>query len=143
MSDQIKLERIASELIQTFDITAPPIPVESMLQNPKENMWKSVDISQLSGTFLSIRDFYSPRMSVARMLARHIADSEWGKERDLFQLLYTDENNIKVFARMLVMPMEMVAELNSASRNPTTMSLYFEVPEDDARLRLQELLNFL
>lgn len=143
MSDQVKLERIASELIQVFEIAAPPIPVESMLQNPKENMWKSVDINQLSGTFLSIRDFYSPRMSVARMLARHVADSDWGKKRDLFQLLYTDENNVKVFARMLVMPMEMVAELNSASRNPTTMSLYFEVPEDDARLRLQELLNFL
>mgnify|MGYP001486551934 CR=1 FL=1 len=143
MSGHAKLESIASELIQAFEITAPPIPIESMLQNPKESMWKSVDVSQLSGTFLSIRDFYSPRMSVARMLARHVADCEWGRNRELYQLLQVDENNIKRFARMLVMPLEMVAELNSASRNPTTMSLYFEVPEDDARLRLQELLEFL
>jgi hypothetical protein len=40
---------------------------------------------------------------------------------------------------MLVMPRAMIESLNKASRNPTTMSMQFEVPEEDARLRLQEL----
>jgi hypothetical protein len=38
------------------------------------------------------------------------------------------------------MPEEMVTGLTSSARNPKTMSIHFEVPEDDARQRLLELL---
>jgi hypothetical protein len=33
----------------------------------------------------------------------------------------------------------MVKSLSVGARTPITMSMHFEVPEDDARLRLQEL----
>lgn len=142
MSDISKLESIATEVIETFDIKAPPIPIESMLQHPKPDMWQEVDIAKLSGGFLSVKDIYSPRMSLARLLARHIANSEWGKTHELREIV-KDEDQIYAFARMLIMPMGMVKALSSGARAPTTMSFHFEVPEEDARLRLVELADYL
>jgi hypothetical protein len=136
MDTNEQLETIASELIKAFDINMPPVPVESMLKSPKEGMWVEVDINQLSGTFLSFRDQFSPRMSLARMLARHIVSSPWGKERGLMQLI-KDQETLHLFARMLLMPREMIEELSSGSRSPAAMSMRFEVPEEEARLRLR------
>ena len=136
-----QLEKIASELIKTFDINGAPVPIEIMLQRPKADMWDEVDITELSVGFLKTGGHYSPRMSLARLLARHIAQSEWGNHRGIRELLKndTDEEMLKAFARMLIMPAWMVAALSNSGRTPLTMSLHFEVPEDDARLRLSEL----
>jgi hypothetical protein len=136
------LEVVASEVIETFDIKAPPVPIESMLQHPKPGMWEEVEIARLSIGFLSIKDAYSPRMSLTRLLARHIVHSEWGKARKTQDVIQNDED-IHTFARMLIMPMAMVRALSGSARNPTTMSFHFEVPEDDARLRLMELSSYL
>lgn len=139
MDDMKRLEQIAQELIDAFEIYTPPIPIESMLQHPKESMWEEVNVNQLSGTFLSLKDKYSPRMSMARLLVRHVAGSPWGKTRGLMEILRKDEEFIRAFARMIVMPVEMMNDLSRGARNPVAMSMYFEVPEDDARQRLQEL----
>jgi hypothetical protein len=133
-----QLEAAAAELVATFEVQSPPIPIESMLQHPKGDMWEEVDISQLSGTFLSIKDHYSPRMSLARLLARHVITSSWATARSIPNIL-NDEALVRAFARMLIMPAEMVKALSSGARNPTAMSMHFEVPEEDARLRIQEL----
>lgn len=137
--EQQQLEAIAREICEQFEVYAPPVPIEIMLQKPVAGMWEEVDVSQLSGSFLSIKDRYSPRMSLARLLVRHIATSDWGQERGLDKIL-GDAEELNLFARMLIMPEDMVAGLSSSSRNPKTMGLHFEVPEDDARHRLLELL---
>jgi hypothetical protein len=142
VSDPKQLEVIATELIESFDIKAPPIPIESMLQHPKPDMWEEVDIAKLSGGFLNIKEIYSPRMSLARLLARHIANSDWGKARGIPEMLKA-EDQMHAFARMLIMPRDMVKALSSGARMPTTMSFHFEVPEEDARLRLVELADYL
>lgn len=140
MSDDLKhLETIAHELLKSFDIQAPPVPIESMLQNPKAGMWDEVDVNQLSGTFLSIKDQYAPRMSLARLLARHVASSEWGKQRGLLDIFKRNEEMIRAFARMIIMPASMINEMTFSNRNPMSISQEFEVPEDDARQRLLEL----
>lgn len=139
MPDLKWLEEIASELIRTFEIHSPPIPIESMLQHPQPDMWEEVDISKLSGGFLNIKEYYSPRMSLARLLARHVIISDWGKQRNLPKIMH-DEDLIYAFARMLIMPADMVKGLSAGARTPTTMSIHFEVPEEDARMRLQELI---
>lgn len=143
MDDLKRLDAIASELIQAFDIQAPPIPIEHMLRHPRHGMWAEVDVTRLSGTFMITRDIYSPRMSLARMLARHVASSKWGKERGLPDLLRQDEQYMVNFGRMLIMPAEMVLSLSSGARQPVAMSMTFEVPEDDARIRLQDLADRL
>jgi hypothetical protein len=133
------LEAIAQEICDIFEVFAPPVPVEMMLQKPRDNMWAELDPSQLSGGFLNIKERYAPRMSLSRLLVRHIATSEWGKARHLHTLLGNTET-LNQFARMLLMPQDMVVGLTSSARNPKTISVHFEVPEDEARQRLLELL---
>ena len=140
MSDLEKLEAIAAELIAEFDVDSAPVPIELILQNPKDGMWEKVDITQLSGSFLSLKDRYSPRMSIARLLARHLSACPWGKERGLFDIL-REGDNLNRFARMLIMPKPLVEQVNTAARTPMTMNLQFEVPEDDIRLRLDEIFG--
>jgi hypothetical protein len=141
VTDMTLLESIASELIKTFEIGNPPIPIEIMLQRPKPDMWEEVDITELSVGFLKTGGHFSPRMSLARLLARHIVQSDWGQGRGLQDIMKQDKNEelLRAFARMLIMPGEMVKALSSGARTPITMSMHFEVPEDDARLRLKEL----
>ncbi len=133
-----KLEGIVKELIDLYSITAPPIPIERMLQHPHPEMWDEVDVSQLSSTFLNTKVPYSPRMSLARFLAREIAGSSWGRKRGL-EGIGGDDPVIHRFARVIAMPGEMVMEINPESRTPQLISLHFEVPEDDAKLRLDDL----
>jgi hypothetical protein len=133
-----KLESVVQELLQLYTVSAPPIPIERMLQHPHPDMWEDVDLSEFSSTFLTISTPFAPRMSLARFLARHIAKSPWGKKRGLAGI-EEDEQIIHIFARVLVMPGELVMEINEASRTPQIISLHFEVPEDDALLRLKDL----
>ncbi|MFW5691121.1 MAG: hypothetical protein ACOCXZ_01360 [Chloroflexota bacterium] len=137
-----RLEAAASALVAAFEIHAPPIPVETMLREPRPGMWETVDINKLSGTFMSLKDIYSPRMSLARMLVRHVVNSPWGSDHDLLALLRQDEHYVRAFARMLVMPREMIDSLTPNQRNPGTIAVEFEVPEDDARQRLAELSDY-
>ena len=132
------LENITEEICEAFEVYAPPVPIELMLQKPPDGMWEEIDVTQLSGSFLSISERYSPRMSLSRLLARQIAASDWGKERNIDQILGNQEA-LNAFARMLLMPRDMVEGLTSNMRNPQTMSMHFEVPESDARERLFEL----
>lgn len=136
--DNEYLENLAQELCDIFEVYAPPVPIELMLQKPKANMWEEVDVTQLSGSFMNIKERFSPRMSVARLLARHIIVSEWGQQHKINYLL-DDKDHLNSFARMLLMPREMVLGLTSSMRNPKTMSTHFEVPESNAQERLLEL----
>lgn len=133
-----KLEAVGRELIHMYSVSAPPIPIERMLQHPHPDMWDEVDMDNISSTFLNISTPYSPRMSLARFLARQIAKSPWGRQRGLAGL-DDDEEAIHSLARVIIMPADLVLELSESSRTPQLISLHFEVPEDDARLRLSEL----
>lgn len=136
----VKLDAIASDLLKAFDVKAPPIPVESMLQKPVDGMWEQINIAQLTGSFLSIKDLYSPRMSMARLLARHVVNCEWGRARNLPDMVQS-EDDMRIFARMLIMPREMIERLSTGSRNPVAMAMHFEVPEEDAQKRLLQLAS--
>lgn len=138
MVDQPQLEKITDDLIRLYDIQSPPVPIESMLQRPLDDMWEELDINMLSGGFINIADPYAPRMSLARLLARQVAGSDWGKERGL-NVMSRDEDKVRAFARMLIMPASLVTVLSASARTPEWLSLHFEVPVDDALLRLQEL----
>ena len=135
------LEALAAEVIATFEIKTPPVPIEHMLQHPRTGMWEEVDIRQLSSGFLSLEDRYSPRMSLARLLARQIAFSSWGKKRGILPLLDAPDA-VAAFARMLIMPASMVEALSDNARTATNMRQHFEVPEKDARSRLDDLATY-
>ncbi len=140
MVDLKHLEGLTRDLIAEYELTAPPIPVEMILQNPRADMWDDLDITQISGSFIQVGDNYSPRMSMARVLARHITLSTWGERRGVNETL--DDPSLQAFARMLVMPATMILELNASARTPELISAHFEVPVEDARLRLNDLKTY-
>jgi 16S rRNA (guanine(966)-N(2))-methyltransferase RsmD len=133
-----QMERMVCRLIDLFAITAPPIPIERMLQNPTGGLWGEIDPSTLSLGFFNISVPFSPRMSLARFLARTIAASEWGRTNGIANI-DPDEPLFQAFARMLVMPAPMIRELKEEARTPALMSVHFEVPEEDAARRLDDL----
>jgi len=132
------IETAITDLMTAFDVTEPPIPIEIMLQRPKAGMWKEVNLSELSTAFINVKQRYSPRMSVARLLARLACRSEWGDRHNLGMVGSTDEG-LRALARAVLMPRSMLDQLAPASRTPITVSMRFEVPEDDARQRLIDL----
>ena len=132
------IEAGVKDLMSVFDVSGPPVPVEIMLQRPKAGMWKEINLSELSTAFINIKQRYSPRMSVARLLARNVCRSEWGTSRHLDTIGGTDDG-LRALARAILMPRSMIEALAPTGRTPIAMSMRFEVPEDDARTRLQEL----
>lgn len=136
------LEIIVCELLEIFDVKAPPIPIESMLQHPRPDMWYEVDPRNISLGFLNARGQYAPRMSLARLLARELTLSEWGSLRRVPEMVQQD-TQIQALARMLIMPAPMVQALSDGARTPAALSQHFEVPEEDAHLRLLELAPYL
>jgi hypothetical protein len=138
MIDTQQLEIITNDLINVYGIQDPPVPIESMLQRPLDDMWEELDISKLSSSFINVNDYYSPRMSLARLLARHVVESSWGQERGLEEIAENEEK-MRAFARMLMMPSVLVKALSASARNPEWISVHFEVPVDDAEMRLHEL----
>ena len=143
MSPLGDLERIARDLIEAFDIQSPPIPVETMLQEPRTGMFESVDLNDASIGFFVTGDSsdYSPMMYMARLLARQLARSPWGIERRLEPLIQ-ERNHLLAFARMIVMPLHMIEQLSEKSPSPEQLSSHFEVPLSEATARLNDLLVY-
>jgi hypothetical protein len=138
-SDTLSLFEVAvGDLMVAFDVKRPPVPVELILQRPRPGMWNEVNLSELSTTFITIKERYSPRMSVARLLARHLCRCVWGASHYLAPFA-DSEDDIHVLARAIVMPASLLAQVSLSSRAPLIISDRFEVPEEDARLRLVEL----
>lgn len=131
-------ERAVNDLMAAFDISRPPVPIELMLQRPRPGMWKEVNLSELSLSFINVSQRYSPRMSVARLLARHICRCEWGLARGLDAYAENDEAT-RSLARAIIMPRQMLDEGGAASRLVPVLSDKFEMPEDDVERRLREL----
>ena len=142
MTEIPRLEILAQEVITIFEVKSPPVPIERMLQHPPPDMWEEVDIAKLSLGFLSVKERYSPRMSLTRLLARHIINSAWGTQQDIGTLISSDED-VYAFARMLIMPLDMIRALSANARASAILSSHFEVPEDDASQRLFEIATYL
>jgi hypothetical protein len=112
------------------------VPVELMLQRPRDDMWKEIDLSEMSASFLNLFDRYAPRMSAVRFLARTVARSEWGAAQGLEPLL-TNPDALRRLARAIIMPKAFMSGDQLADK--TALSLRFEVPEEDAEARLIDL----
>lgn len=139
MDNLKQLEAIAEMLMEIFEVVLPPVPIELMLRYPRDGMWSEVDPAQLSFGFMSVKARYAPRMSTTRLLARHIMQSLWGEQHNLSALVDSSDS-FDAFVRMLIMPSSMLDGLSVSEMNPSTISLRFEVPEEDALLRLQDLI---
>ncbi len=131
-------ERVVTDLLSAFEVERPPVPLELMLQRPRPTMWQEVKLDELSLSFISLEHPFSPRMSIARLLVRHLCRCAWGAERGLAPYAEDDEA-VRALARAIVMPRAMLEALPAAQRTPQNLSARFEAPERDVALRLSEL----
>jgi len=135
------LETVVEELITEYHILEAPIRVEQILQYPLDGMGASLQVSKMSTGFIQINKPFAPRMALARWLARQLIKSDWGIARQLDQVL-TGEIRIKVFARILLMPRQMIMALQKESRTVVTLVNYFQVPPEEAKQRLEEIARY-
>ena len=124
------IENAVHAMLEAFDVDAPPVPVDTMLQDPHEGLWEEVNVAEMSATFLSLHDRYSPRMSVVRLLARHVIRSAWGVEHGL-EVVRTDVEYLHRFARAIVIPRQLFEEAGIDPSDIGEISDCFEVPESD------------
>ena len=137
MLDEV-IDPVVNEILSIFDVDRAPVPVELMLQRPREGTWPQVDIAEMSVSFLNLHDRYAPRMSAVRLLARNIARCEWGQERGL-KVLFEDFEYINVFARALIMPRQLLDGVDEDDFDRMTLGGRFEMPEEDTVSRLTDL----
>lgn len=136
MTDYAQLEHAADQFITDYGITAPPIPVDDLLNKPLPGMWEKVDLSQLTLSFSVRGDRYAPRVSIAKLLVRQLINSPWGVQYQLPTLIGQDNDKILTFTRMLLMPRVLLNTLPQARLHPVEVASDFLVPEDDAEARL-------
>jgi len=134
----IIFDSAVKELLAIYDVTTAPVPVETILQHPRAGMWDHINFSEMPIAAGNIKTRFNPRMSLARMLARMIVSSDWGTPREL-NSFGRDEELIQAFARALIMPRDWLTAMPTTLQTPLQVSLRYEVPEEDARLRLAEL----
>jgi hypothetical protein len=132
------IERGVDAILQVYQLEAPPVPVEIMLQRPHNDLWEAADPSELSQATSAQFSRYGLRMSVARLLSRTIANSQWGQDQGL-AVLSDEREPIRAFARALLMPRVMIEQIAPGVRTPTLIAMRFQVPEEDAKLRLLDL----
>ena len=61
MLDEV-IDPVVNEILSIFDVDRAPVPVELMLQRPREGTWPQVDIAEMSVSFLNLHDRYAPRL---------------------------------------------------------------------------------
>ncbi len=136
MTDYALLEQAADAFIADFAITAPPIPVDELLNRPLPGMWEKVDLSQLTLSFSVRGDRYAPRVSIAKLLVRQLIASPWGARYQLPELIGQDSALMLAFTRMILVPRVLLQKMPHARWHPVEIASDFFVPEDDAEGRL-------
>lgn len=136
MTDYAALESAADALIAAFDVTSPPVPIDTMMITPRPGMWPKIDLSQLTLSFTSRGDRFAPRISIARLVVRQLVYTDWGKVHRLPELVGDDPTRIAEFGRMVLMPLSLIEKLPAKEQTPIGVAMTFMVPEDDAEARL-------
>ena len=132
------LTYLANALLQYYNATNPPTPIEQMVEKPPAGIGK-LDLDKISNVTEHGMYNYAPRLAMARLLCREITHSETIKERfgvDISAATYAD---IKFFARCLLMPSRWVYELSRQRLSIEQISTQLQVPSYALVTRLVEL----
>jgi hypothetical protein len=132
------IEQAVQELMRVYDVQEPPVMIELMLRRPVANMWDELNFAELSSSFIDMSDRFAPRMALARLFARHLFRSAWGKKYGFDQYI-TDDRLVRYFARAVTLPAPMVAKIILHKNSGPVISARFEIPEADVLLRLADL----
>jgi hypothetical protein len=133
-----RINRLVNALLERYQVTALPVPVEHMLNHPLDDLWEAQpeQISFILGHGIYR---YAPRLAEARLLYRMLAESADTRERGLDAPWPASRRVIQYFARCLLMPEDWIRILSPADRTPDAISEMFQVTSYDAIIRLAEL----
>jgi hypothetical protein len=133
-----RINRLVNALLERYQVSAPPVPIEDMLNHPLDGLWEaqSDQISFILGHGLYR---YAPRLAEARLLYRVMSESPTAHEGGLDTPWPVSRRVIKYFARCLLMPEDWIRALPQPDRTPDAVSEIFQVTSYDAIIRLAEL----
>ena len=133
-----RINRLVNALLERYDITEPPVPIDRMLKQPLNDLWEAHP-SQISFILGHGIYRYAPRLAEARLLYRMLSDSTIAREAGLDTPWPVSRRVIKYFARCLLMPEDWIRALPPSDRTPDAVSETFQVTSYDAIIRLAEL----
>lgn len=132
------LTYLANALLQYYNVTRPPTPIEQIVAKPPPGLGK-LDLDKVSNVTEHGMYNYAPRLAMARLLCREITRNETVKKRfgvDVSNATYAD---VKFFARCLLMPSRWVYELSRKGLSIEQISAHLQVPPYALVTRLVEL----
>jgi hypothetical protein len=133
-----RINRLATTLLERYQVTTPPVPIEHMLRQPLDDLWDAHP-SQISFILGHGLYRYAPRLAEARLLYRMLSDSAAAREFGLDAPWPVPRRAIKYFARCLLMPEGWIRALPEPDRTPDVASEIFQVTSYDVIIRLAEL----
>jgi hypothetical protein len=133
-----RINRLATTLLERYQVTTPPVPIEHMLRQPLNDLWEAHP-SQISFILGHGIYHYAPRLAEARLLYRMLSDSAEAREAGLDAPWPVPRRAIKYFARCLLMPEDWIRALPPSDRTPDVASEIFQVTSYDVIIRLAEL----
>jgi hypothetical protein len=133
-----RINRLATTLLERYQVTTPPVPIEHMLRQPLGDLWEAHP-SQISFILGHGLYRYAPRLAEARLLYRMLSDSAAAREVGLDAPWPVPRRAIKYFARCLLMPEDWIRALPQPDRTPDVASEIFQVTSYDVIIRLAEL----
>jgi hypothetical protein len=133
-----RINRLVNALLERYQISAPPVPIERILRQPLDDLWEAHP-SQISFIMGHGIYRYAPRLAEARLLYRMLADSVTARQAGWDAPWPVSRRAIKYFARCLLMPEGWIRALPQSDRAPDVVSEIFQVTSYDAIIRLAEL----
>src|SRR5512142_465942 len=115
-----RINRLVTTLLERYQVSAPPVPIERMLKQPLDGLWEAHP-SQISFIMGHGIYRYAPRLAEARLLYRMLADSVSARQGGLDTPWPASRRAIKYFARCLLMPEEWIRALPPTDRIPDTI----------------------
>ncbi|MBN1810704.1 MAG: hypothetical protein JXA14_02595 [Anaerolineae bacterium] len=129
---------LANALLQYYNVTHPPTPIERMVEEPPVGLSK-LDLDKISDVMEHGLYNYAPRLAMAHLLCREIAHSKISKKRFDVDVSAATHADVKFFARCLMMPSRWVYRLARQRLSVEQISTQLQTPSYAVVTRLVEL----
>jgi hypothetical protein len=129
---------LANALLQYYNVTEPPTPIERMVEEPPVGLSK-LDLDKISDVMEHGLYNYAPRLAMAHFLCREIAHSQTTKKRFGVDASAATHSDVKFFARCLMMPSRWVYRLDRQGLSVEQISTELQTPPYAVVTRLVEL----
>jgi hypothetical protein len=136
------MEYATLRVLEAYEIDSPPILIERMLQIPIPALSQPLLFHLIAQPMIDgvVKPHYTPKVYLAQLLAVQIGTSDWGRESLRVRREWVlDPVCREKFGRILMMPAHMMHLFSANEPTDEDLHLMFDVPVDQAALRLGEL----